>query len=61
MTIDLESMSIDELHLLHQEVTAILVRMAIAKKNELEERLQQLQLPDDRELPQSKRAGPIAR
>lgn len=61
MTIDLESMTIDELYLLHQEVTAILVRMAIAKKNELEARLQQLQLPDDRELPQSKRAGPIAR
>jgi hypothetical protein len=48
MTNDFEALTADELYLLHLELTAVLRKKVVAEKNALEERLRQLQPPDDR-------------
>src|SRR4051812_29721102 len=54
MTSDWKSMTGDELYLFHLEIVAVLSPKLVAKKNALEERLRQLQLPDEHEITQSK-------
>ena len=46
-SIDLKSMSSDELYLLHLEMVDVLTAKLAAKRNELEERLQQLKPASD--------------
>jgi DNA-binding protein H-NS len=53
MTNDFEALNADELYLLHLQLAAVLRKKLEAKKNALEERLRQLQPPDDREITQS--------
>ncbi len=58
-SIDLKSMSSDELYLLHLEMVDVLTAKLAAKRNELEERLQQLKpASDDREGAQSQSRRP---
>lgn len=59
MTSDWESMSIDELYLLRQDIAAVLAAKLVAKKDALEKRLQQLPiLPGSREATESKPRRP---
>lgn len=46
MANDFEAWSADELYLLHLEVATVLRKKLVAKKNALEERLEQLHRPD---------------
>jgi DNA-binding protein H-NS len=62
MTNDFESLTADELYLLHLEIVAVLRAKLLAKKKALEGRLHQLQPPDDHEITQSesRRPYPVA-
>jgi DNA-binding protein H-NS len=55
MVNDFEAWTTDELYLLRLDVAAVLRKKLVIKKNALEERLQQLHLPNDHAIMQSPR------
>ena len=61
MTNDFEALTADELYLLHLEVVAVLRKQLVAKKNALEERLQQLYPRDDHGIARSRRPYPAVK